>query len=152
MPRRLPLILAALGLVGLSAWYGRVLLIDHRLLGPIWAQMTARPIQVFMLIRLSLPFVVVLLGLASLIAAARRKSPAPWFLGLAFLLIAPLVVEGLPLRPTLVPYYLLFLFYLAGGLAIRYRAALGRPMVGGTPQTGPRSGSNDARTRSLTEE
>jgi hypothetical protein len=49
---------------------------------------TARPIKVFMLIRLGLPLVVVLLGLAALIAAARRKSPAPWFLGLAFLVFA----------------------------------------------------------------
>ena len=130
----MPLTLAAVGLAGLLAWYGHALLIDYRLLGPFWTQTTAGGIHLFLLLRIGLLPVIVILGLLTLIAAARGKSSAPWFFCVAFLLLAPLVVERLPTRPTLVPYYLLFLFYVASGLAIRRRAALGRTTAGSVPE------------------
>lgn len=124
--RRYGLILAAVGIVGLLAWYGRVLAIDHKLLGPLWGHWAGGRALPFWLLRLGLPPVTVLLGVVALLAARRWRAPAPWFFAVALFLFVPLAAKGFPLWTTLVPNYLLAAFYVASGFLVVRWTSTGR--------------------------
>ena len=113
MTRRYRLLLAAIGLAGLMAWFGYRLAIDLR---QILGDSVAVGSGVFWFLRLGFPLLPLALALVALLMVIRRRPARLWFLAVFVVLLGPLVLREMPYRLTLLPLYVLSAFYLAAGL------------------------------------
>jgi len=116
MGRSQRLVLAVLGLVGLVGWCAYVLALDTQLMHRLQDAVLIRP-GIFWALRLGLLPAAVALACVALVQTIRNRSVRGWFIAALLVLLAPLVLKGLPLRLTLLPYYLLSALYLVLALS-----------------------------------
>lgn len=111
---------AAVGLVGLVAWYAYGLALDAQLMHRLQDAVVSGPMPVFWALRLGWPLVVVTLAGIALLQTIRDRPVRGWFIAVLLVLLAPFVLRGLPLRLLInLPYYLLSALYFVLAVSVR---------------------------------
>lgn len=116
------LVLAVLGLVGLVGWYAYGLARYARLMHGLQLQDTvvfAHTTGIVWALRLGLLPTAVALACVAFLQTIRDRPVRGWFIAVLLVLLAPLVLRGLPLRLTYLPYYLLSALYFVLALSVR---------------------------------
>jgi hypothetical protein len=111
------LVLAIVGLVGLVGWYAYGSVLDARLVQDLQDAEVVGSGGIWWALRFGLPVVVVALACMTLLQTIRDRPVRGWCIAVLVVLLGPLVLRGLPLRPGYLPYYLFSALYLVLALS-----------------------------------
>jgi hypothetical protein len=113
MDRRYRLAAAVLGLAGVVAWFAYGLVLDAQLKNHLDEAVLHNPTAGFWVLRIGLAVAALALACLALSRVVRERPARKWFFAVAFVLLLPLTLRGLPLRWAFLPSFLLSALYLA---------------------------------------